>query len=148
MPEPKRYTQREKRAYKRARRKEQRAGEVILFSGPVEVGAELRALVVGAREVKSKMTNRPLLRATCQGSLGEYGSGNIVIVYDKRALCGRESAEVIRTNGGDLRIHIRRASPMDSRPSTPLDVDRGSYEWGCLTQVCQRVLDFVEKSNA
>lgn len=138
---PTRYTQKEKRAYRRTKRKEQRIGEVALFSGPVEIGAELRALIVGAREVKSKMTHRPLLRATCQGSLGEYGSGNIIVVYDKRALCGRESAEILRTNSGDIRIHIRRGSPMDSRAATPLDVDRGSYEWGCLTQACQRLAD-------
>lgn len=129
------------RQRQQAKRKAEREGQQILFSGPVEIGTELRTLIVEAREVKSKMSRRILLRTTCRASLGEYGSGNIVILYDKRASCAREHAEIIRTNRGDLRIHIRRASPMDTRPSIPLEVDRGGLEWECLTSACARMVE-------
>lgn len=129
------------RKRRQTERRAARVGEKTLFSGPVEIGCELRTLIVGAREVKSKMSRRMLLRTTCRASLGEYGSGNIVVLYDKRALCGAEHAEIIRTNRGDLRVHIRLRSPLDGRVSTPLDVDRGDLEWACLTSACARMIE-------
>jgi hypothetical protein len=125
----------------RAERAECRAKDKALFSGPVEIGPEMRALIDSGKPVKSKMTRRALLRATIQGDLVGYGSGLIIVIYDPRAQqTGRESADIIQQGNGDYRVAIRRSSPMDTREAKPLEIDTGARSWECYSAACSRLI--------
>lgn len=114
------------RAAKRAERKARRTDDV-LYSGPVEIGPALRAVIDDGREVKCEMGGGKRIRATFQGTLTglptemyDSDGGNHIVLYDPRIGTGQATAEVVWT-GSDYRIHIWKRSLLDTRPPITIE---------------------------
>lgn len=126
-PADRRIIRRDARRKKRAERQAQRqpiiASNQRAFSGRVEIGEELNALVATAKEVVTSH-GRYARRATFSGALtcdDHIYRGHFVILRDARSFFKETCAEIVWT-GKDWRLHIWRASRGNDQISVPLDI--------------------------